>query len=83
MQEDVDLVGLCILSGAHVGLTTRAVAALRAARLDHVALVVGGTIPEADRKTLLELGAAAVYPTGTRIEDVVAGINALVPVDGA
>ena len=46
LQEDVALVGLSILSGAHVGLTARAVDALRAADAGDIAVVVGGTIPQ-------------------------------------
>src|SRR3989449_5207561 len=45
LQEDVDVVGLSILSGAHLGLSRRTRDALRAAGLSHVRLVVGGTIP--------------------------------------
>ena len=53
LQEDVALVGLSILSGAHVALTTRTVEALRAADAGDIAVVVGGTIPEADVPKLL------------------------------
>ena len=52
LQEDVALVGLSILSGAHVALTTRTVEALRAADAGDIAVVVGGTIPEADVQKL-------------------------------
>src|SRR5690242_17403230 len=48
VQEDVDLVGLSILSGAHLGLTRKAVEALREAGAEDVKLVVGGTVPQAD-----------------------------------
>lgn len=65
VQEDVALVGLSILSGAHVALTARTIEALRAADAGDIAVVVGGTIPEADVPKLLEAGAAAVFPTGT------------------
>ena len=52
LQEDVALVGFSILSGAHVALTTRTVEALRAADAGDIAVVVGGTIPEADVQKL-------------------------------
>jgi methylmalonyl-CoA mutase, C-terminal domain len=77
LQEDVGLVGLSILSGAHVGLTTRVVEALRAADAGDIAVVVGGTIPQADVQKLLDVGAAAVFPTGTSLEDLVARVRAL------
>ena len=63
LQEDVKLVGLSILSGAHVALTARTVDALRAADAGDIAVVVGGTIPQADVQKLLDAGAAAVFPT--------------------
>ena len=63
LQEDVALVGLSILSGAHVALTTRTVEALRAADAGDIAVVVGGTIPQADVPKLLDAGAAAVKDT--------------------
>jgi methylmalonyl-CoA mutase C-terminal domain/subunit len=77
LQEDVSLVGLSILSGAHIGLTTRIVDALRAADAGDIAVVVGGTIPLADVQKLLDVGAAAVFPTGTPLEDLVTGVRAL------
>ncbi|MGP2441197.1 cobalamin B12-binding domain-containing protein [Streptomyces sp. JW3] len=77
VQEDVALVGLSILSGAHLTLTRRTVQALRAAGGEDIPVVVGGTIPAGDVDRLYEAGAAAVFPTGTALPDVVAGIRAL------
>jgi methylmalonyl-CoA mutase C-terminal domain/subunit len=77
LQEDVDVVGLSILSGAHLGLTERIVTALRAADAGDVQVVVGGTIPPADVPRLHEIGVAAVFPTATPLADVVAGIRRL------
>ena len=48
LQEDVDLVGLSILSGAHLGLTRKTVEALRASGVGDIKVVVGGTVPQAD-----------------------------------
>ena len=76
VQEDVQVVGLSILSGAHVALTKKTADAMRAAGADAV-LVVGGTIPERDVPRLEAAGAAAVYPTGTPLEDLVASIREL------
>jgi methylmalonyl-CoA mutase C-terminal domain/subunit len=77
IQEDVDIVGLSILSGAHVGLTQRVVEGLRAAGAGDIAVVVGGTIPGSDVPKLKEVGASAVFPTATPLADVVAGVRAL------
>lgn len=77
VQEDVEIVGLSILSGAHVGLTTKTVDALRAAGADDVLVVVGGTIPQRDVARLEAVGASAVYPTGTPLEEVVKSMRAL------
>jgi len=77
VQEDVRIVGLSILSGAHVALTKKTADALRAAGADDVLLVVGGTVPKRDVARLEEAGAAAVYPTGTTIEDLVESMRAL------
>jgi len=77
VQEDVDLVGLSILSGAHLTLTRRTVDALRAAGGDDIPVVVGGTIPAGDVARLREAGAAGVYPTGTPLDVIVADIRTL------
>ncbi|MFI1235797.1 cobalamin B12-binding domain-containing protein [Nocardia salmonicida] len=77
LQEDVAVVGLSILSGAHVSLTTRTVEALRAAGAGDIAVIVGGTIPQSDVARLLEVGAAAVFPTGTSLDTLVTEIRAL------
>ncbi|MBC7303335.1 MAG: cobalamin B12-binding domain-containing protein [Nocardia sp.] len=77
LQEDVAVVGLSILSGAHVALTQRVVDALRAADAGDIAVIVGGTIPQADVPRLLEAGAAAVFPTGTTLEVLVRDVRAL------
>jgi methylmalonyl-CoA mutase C-terminal domain/subunit len=77
VQEDVAVVGLSILSGAHLTLTTRTIEALRAADAGDIAVVVGGTIPHADVPKLLSAGAAAVFPTGTPLDTLVRDIRAL------
>jgi methylmalonyl-CoA mutase C-terminal domain/subunit len=77
VQEDVQVVGLSILSGAHVALTRKTADALRAAGAEDVLLVVGGTIPQRDVAKLEEAGATAVYPTGTPLETLIDSIRAL------
>ena len=81
VQEDVAIVGLSILSGAHLALTRRTIEALKAANAEDIAVVVGGTVPAADVPRLLEAGAAAVFPTGTPLNAVVAGMRALTETD--
>jgi methylmalonyl-CoA mutase, C-terminal domain len=77
LQEDVAVVGLSILSGAHLALTQRTVDALRAADAGDIAVVVGGTIPQGDVQKVLDAGAAAVFPTGTPLEELVREVRAL------
>jgi methylmalonyl-CoA mutase C-terminal domain/subunit len=77
IQEDVAVVGLSILSGAHLGLTTRTVEALRAVGAGDIAVIVGGTIPAADIPRLRAVGAAAVFPTGTPLDTLVPEVRAL------
>jgi methylmalonyl-CoA mutase C-terminal domain/subunit len=77
MQEDVRVVGLSILSGAHVALTEKTAKALRDAGAHDVLLVVGGTIPKRDVRRLEAAGAAAVYATGTPLEELVDSLRRL------
>jgi methylmalonyl-CoA mutase, C-terminal domain len=82
VQEDVAVVGLSILSGAHLALTRRVVEALQAADAADIAVVVGGTIPHADVPKLLSAGAAAVFPTGTPLDALVSEVRALTETPG-
>ncbi len=75
-QEDVDVVGLSVLSGAHLALTQKTVAALEQVGADAL-VVVGGTIPAADVPKLIDTGAAAVFPTGTPLDELVTRIREL------
>ncbi|HIE39782.1 MAG TPA: cobalamin B12-binding domain-containing protein [Anaerolineales bacterium] len=74
LQEDVDAIGLSILSGAHMTLIPRVIEGLREAGLDQVRVFVGGIIPDEDVAALEELGVAAIFGPGTStqvITDVV------------
>ena len=77
VQEDVQVVGLSILSGAHLSLARKVVEALREAGAADIPVVVGGTIPASDGERLRELGVAAVLPTGTGLPDLVESIREL------
>ncbi len=70
-DEDADWVGLSLLSGAHMTLVPRVLELLRGAGLDHVGVLVGGIIPEADIAKLLEMGVARVFGPGTPLDDIV------------
>ena len=70
LQEDVDCIGLSILSGAHNAIVPRLCALLKERRLDDVLLVLGGIVPDADVAALKAAGVAAVFPPGTRLDDI-------------
>lgn len=70
LQEDVDVVGLSILSGAHMTLVPRVLQALRRAGLVDVIVVVGGIISEMDSAKLVEQGVSRVFGPGTSTEEV-------------
>ena len=78
VQEDVAVVGLSILSGAHLALTAKVIGGLKAAGAGDIAVVVGGTIPAADVPRLRGAGVAAVFPTGTPLDSVVSEIKTVI-----
>jgi methylmalonyl-CoA mutase C-terminal domain/subunit len=71
LQEDADVVGLSILSGAHMHICPRVLALLRERGLDDVLVVVGGIIPDVDVAKLKEAGVAGVFLPGTAMQDIV------------
>ena len=71
LQEDVDVVGLSILSGAHMALTPRVMELLRANGQSHVKVFLGGIIPDEDLHRLTEMGVAGVYGPGASTENIV------------
>jgi methylmalonyl-CoA mutase, C-terminal domain len=76
LQEDVDVVGLSILSGAHMTLVPRVCAQLRERGLDDVMVTVGGIIPDEDVPALQAAGVAGVFGPGTTIREVADFIRA-------
>lgn len=70
-QEDVDLVGLSILSGAHITLVGDVISLMRDEGITDVPVFVGGTIPELDRPELLAMGVSAVFGPGDSMREVV------------
>lgn len=77
ISEDVDFIGLSVLSGAHIGMARKTLAALRERGADDIPIVIGGTIPASDVPTLRELGIVDVFPTGTPLEEVVGRMSDL------
>lgn len=69
-QEDVDVIGLSMLSGAHVDLTRDVIALVKEVGLDDRPIIVGGNIPLKDVQVLKDMGADAVFPTGTTYEEI-------------
>src|SRR5215831_15118001 len=65
LQEDADVIGLSILSGAHMSICPRVMELLRERGLQHVIVVVGGIIPDVDIPRLKEIGIAAIFLPGT------------------
>ena len=70
LQEDVDAIGLSILSGAHMALVPKVLGLLRGQGQGHVRLLLGGIIPDEDLPALREMGVAAVFGPGTRTDAV-------------
>jgi methylmalonyl-CoA mutase C-terminal domain/subunit len=77
LQEDVDVVGLSILSGAHMSLVPRVLEVMKEKGLENVQVFLGGIIPQEDAKALLNMGVSAVYGPGTPTTQVVEDIRKL------
>ena len=75
LQEDVDVVGLSILSGAHTTLIPKLMALLREHRMEDILVVLGGIIPDPDIPQMKALGVAEVFQPGTSMESIVAFIR--------
>jgi methylmalonyl-CoA mutase C-terminal domain/subunit len=75
LQEDVDAVGLSILSGAHMALTPRILELLKTNGQANVKVFIGGIIPDEDIPRLLELGVVGVYGPGTLTDTIVGDIR--------
>jgi len=71
LQEDVDIIGLSILSGAHMALVPRGMELLRAQGQEGVHVLVGGIIPDEDVPKLRNLGVAAIFGPGTTTQEII------------
>src|ERR1051326_4799060 len=76
LQEDVQVIGLSILSGAHNAIVPRVMELLRAKEMTDVMVVVGGIIPDEDAEALKKLGVAAVFQPGASLDRIVEFIRA-------
>jgi len=79
LQEDVDVVGMSILSGAHMALFPRVVELLRESGMDDVLIVAGGIIPDEDVPALNELGIKGLFGPGTPTDQIIQFIRENVP----
>jgi methylmalonyl-CoA mutase C-terminal domain/subunit len=75
LQEDVDVIGLSILSGAHMALVPRVLELLKANGQEHVRVFLGGIIPDEDVPRLMEIGVVGIYGPGTLTEDIIRDVR--------
>jgi len=78
VQESVDVVGLSIMSGAHIPICRKLLEMMKAEGLQEIPVVVGGVIPKQDMTKLKQMGIAGVFPGGTSFDEIVAGINKII-----
>ena len=78
LQEDVQVIGLSILSGAHNAIVPRVMELLREKQMTDVMVIAGGTIPDDDAEKLKALGVAAVYQPGASLEEIIEFIRSSV-----
>ena len=83
LQEDVDVIGLSILSGAHMTLFPEIFRGLRENQMEDVVVIAGGIIPEDDRAALEEMGVAAIFGPGTPTSEIADFIRGAVGNRGA
>ena len=75
LQEDVDVVGLSILSGAHMALAPRIMELLKANGQDDVKVFIGGIVPDEDMPRLREMGITGIYGPGASTEDIIKDVR--------
>jgi methylmalonyl-CoA mutase C-terminal domain/subunit len=78
LQEDVRVIGLSILSGAHNAIVPRVMELLREKQMTDVAVIVGGIIPDEDARELKKQGVAAVFQPGASLEEIVRSVRSSV-----
>jgi methylmalonyl-CoA mutase C-terminal domain/subunit len=71
LQEDVDVIGLSILSGVHIPITTDLFKELKNNQMEDIMVLVGGSIPKKDHQRLYDLGVARIFPTSSKFDEIV------------
>lgn len=79
LQEDVTVIGLSVLSGAHLPIAEKLMAKLSESGMTDKIVLVGGNIPESDKEPLQALGVAGVFPSSSRFDEIVAFIHERTP----
>ena len=78
VQEAVDVIGLSIMSGAHLPICKALLESMKDQGIDDIAVTVGGVIPKQDIAKLKALGIKGVFPGGTHFDEIIAGIKEIV-----
>jgi len=78
VQEAVDVIGLSIMSGAHIPICKKLLALMNAEGIRDIPVVVGGVIPQQDIARLKQMGVRGVFPGGTPFDEIIAGIKEIV-----
>ena len=76
-RENVDIIGLSIMSGAHLPICEKLLLMMKESKLGNIYLIVGGVIPHQDIQALKKMGVAKIFPGGTSFNDIIKGINQL------
>ena len=79
VQEDVDVIGLSIMSGAHIPICTKLMSMIKEQGVDNKMVAVGGVIPNKDIPALKEMGVEGIFPGGSYFTDIVSFIETHVP----
>ncbi|MBC8414939.1 MAG: cobalamin B12-binding domain-containing protein [Candidatus Cloacimonetes bacterium] len=78
IQEDVDIIGLSILSGAHMTIFPRVLELLKQKNAEHIIVIGGGIIPEEDIKRLLKMGVKRIFTPGAPTSEIVDYIKSII-----
>ncbi len=82
IEEDVDVIGLSILAGAHMELVPKVLKLLRKNKADDIKVILGGPIPKKDVEALRKMGVARVFTPGMKIKEIVDSIRNLAEIQG-
>ena len=78
VQEAADIIGLSIMSGAHLPICKKLLEKMKTAGIEDIPVTVGGVIPKQDIPKLKEMGIKGVFPGGTSFDDIITGIRGMV-----